>query len=132
MTCAKGKPEAGAGRGSPCAVRGWLMLGPLCRLAKSHDWAIGLGYRPICRPSAHWPILRRLGAVQAQLLGNLGREALPARAVLVLQPPHGTCTHGAYYITRLGLQRALQLSGHVLSANGTKHSIWNMFVVQPQ
>ena len=64
-----------------------LMLGPLCRLAKGHDGAIGLGRLPIC---AARHILGRLWAVQAQLLGNLRGEALPTRAVLVLQPPHRT------------------------------------------
>lgn len=67
------------------------MLRPLRRLlAKGHDGAIGLGRLPI---RAAWHILGRLRAVQAQLLGNLGREALPARAVLVLQPSHRTCRH---------------------------------------
>ncbi len=63
------------------------MLRPLCRLTKGHDWTIGLGCLPI---HIGRPILGRLWAVQAQLLGNFRREALPARAVLVLEPPYRT------------------------------------------
>lgn len=108
----------------PCAARSWLMLQALCRLTKGHDRAIGLGCLSIC---ADWPILGRLRAVQAQLLGNLGREALPARAVLVLQPPHGTYKHGMYQIAGIGLGKALQHLVHVVIANGTHTPL---FVVQ--
>ena len=65
------------------------MLGLMCRLAKSHDRTAGLGRLPT---RADWPILSRLGAMQTQLLSNLGREALPSR-VLVLQPSQWSYAH---------------------------------------
>jgi len=50
--------------------------------------AVNIGCMPVRAWSAH--LGQSFSAVQAQLLGTCGQEVLPARAVLVLQPPYRT------------------------------------------